>query len=204
MKQIFALAIIAMLFTACGQKQDGENADAGDIMTVSQLLAGPEKFIGKEITLIGTVTHVCKEGGRRIHITDLKPNVKIRIEAPKDMPSFARELEGSDVVVTAVLRETRIDAADLDEWEAELREGMVRENHDHATPSATAEDKKNEGHVEPQGLDAVNAKRAELKASGKSYISNWYADAVSYKMKDGSVVPIAKEKPAEKLAEEAK
>ncbi|MBE0646124.1 MAG: hypothetical protein IH600_18725 [Bacteroidetes bacterium] len=204
MKQILSLALIAVLFTACGQKQEAENTEAANVMTVSQLLEGPEQYIDKEITLEGTVTHVCKHGGRRIHITDLEPNVKIRIEAPENMPAFARELEGSDVVVTAILRETRIDAAYLDEWEAEVREGMERENHDHATPSATAEGEENEGHVEPQGLDAVNAKRAELKASGKPYLSNWYADAVSYKMKDGSVIPVAKEEPAEESAETEK
>ncbi len=200
MKQILSLALIAVLFAACGQKQEAENTDAAAVMTVSQLLDSPEQYLGKQITLEGTVTHVCKHGGRRIHITELEPNVKIRIEAPEDMPSFARELEGSDVVVTAILRETRMDAADLDEWEAEVREGMERENHDHATPSATAEGGENEGHVEPQGLDAVNAKRAELKASGKPYLSTWYADAVSYKMKDGSSVPVAKEAPAEESA----
>lgn len=201
MKLVLSLALIALLFTACVQKIE-ENADAAKVMTVSQLLESPEQYIDKEITLEGTVTHVCKHGGRRIHITDLEPNVKIRIEAPEEMPSFARELEGSDVVVTAILRETRIDTAYLDEWEAELRGGMERENHDHATPSATGEGA-DQGHVEPQGLDAVNAKRAELKASGKGYISQWYADGVSYRMKDGSKVPAAKDVPAEETAEEA-
>ncbi|MBR9974083.1 MAG: hypothetical protein KFF77_00740 [Bacteroidetes bacterium] len=205
MKQLLSLALVALLFTACGQKQDGEQTDAGEVMTVSQLLESPDQYLGKEITLEGTVTHVCKHGGRRVHITDLEPNVKIRIEAPEEMAAFARELEGSDIVVRCILRETRIDAADLDEWEAEireeweaeLREGMEYENHDHATPSAIAECEENDGHVEPQGLDAVNAKREELKASGKPYLSNWYADAVSYEMKDGSSAPVATEEAAD-------
>lgn len=196
MKQILSLALIALVLTACGQKQETENADA-KVMTVSQLLESPEQYIDKEITLEGTVTHVCKHGGRRVHITDLEPNVKIRVEAPEKMAAFARELEGSDIVVKAILRETRIDAAYLDEWEAEVREGMERHNHDHATPTATGEGEENDGHVEPQGLDAVNAKRAELKGSGKSYLSQWYADGVSYRMKDGTSVPIATEEPAE-------
>lgn len=196
MKQLLSIALIAVVLTACGQKQEADQAEA-KIQTVSQLLESPEQYIDKEVTLEGTVTHVCKHGGRRLHLTDLEPNVKIRIEAPEDMPAFARELEGSDIVVTAILRETRIDKADLDEWEAEVREGMERENHDHATPSASAEGEENEGHVEPQGLEAVNAKRAELEASGKPYLSQWYADGVRYQMKDGSSVPVAKEVPAE-------
>ncbi|MDX9760218.1 MAG: hypothetical protein RBU27_13745 [Bacteroidota bacterium] len=196
MKQILTLALAALILTACGKTEESNDTDA-NIQTVSQLLESPEQYIDKEITLEGTVTHVCKHGGRRLHLTDLEPNVKIRIEAPEDMPAFARELEGSDIVVTAILRETRIDKAYLDEWEAEVREGMERENHDHATPTATGEGEENEGHVEPQGLEAVNAKRAELEASGKPYLSQWYADGVRYQMKDGSSVPVAKETPAD-------
>lgn len=196
MKQILTLALAALILTACGKTEESNDTDA-NIQTVSQLLESPEQYIDKEITLEGTVTHVCKHGGRRLHLTDLEPNVKIRIEAPEDMPAFARELEGSDIVVTAILRETRIDKADLDEWEAEVREGMERENHDHATPTATGEGEENEGHVEPQGLEAVNAKRAELEASGKPYLSQWYAVGVRYQMKDGSSVPVAKETPAD-------
>jgi hypothetical protein len=216
MKQIFAFALFALLFSSCGQKQGAENADAGEVMTVSQLMEDPAKFLDKEIKIEGTVTHVCKHGGRRIHLTDLEPNVKVRIEAPENMAAFARELEGSDVTVSAVLRETRIDAAYLDEWEAEVRAAEAEVAEEEVSAKSTADlkgdakakadgihvesaevEQDNGGHVEPQGMDAINKLREELKASDKSYVSQWYMEAVTYSMKDGSKIPVAKEKPVE-------
>ncbi|MFZ1731135.1 MAG: hypothetical protein WBQ23_14340 [Bacteroidota bacterium] len=218
MKPILTLALIALVFSACGQKQEAENADAGKVMTVSQLMENPAQYIDKEVTLDGTVTHVCKHGGRRIHLTDLEPNVTVRIEAPENMAAFARELEGSDVTVSAVLRETRIDAAYLDEWEAEVKaaeaeaakeappvkekskgelKGDAKAKADGIHVESAEVEQANGGHVEPQGMDAINKLREELKASDKSYVSQWYMEAVSYKMNDGSKIPVAKDEPVE-------
>lgn len=220
MKQLLTFALMALLFTACGQQesQDTDGA-AGDVMKVTALLEQPDEMNEKEVTLEGTVTHVCKHGGRRVHLTDIDTNEKIRVEAPEDMPAFARELEGSDIVVTGVLKETRIDAAYLDEWEAEIRqaaeEGAEEAAHDHAGQDLAQHEKEmnqtegemaegemaegeevaedNDGHVEPQGMEAVNLMREELAQSDKPYISRWHINCVTYSMKDGSDAPVAKE-----------
>ena len=211
MKRLFVIAIAAVLFTACGQQNQDQDTDAaaGSAVTVASLLTDAENNIDKEVTIEGLVTHVCKHGGRRVHVTDVETNEKIRVEAPEDMPAFARELEGSDIVVTGTLRETRIDAAYLDEWEQELREAQSEEEtHDHAGQDLAQHEKDmnkagegqgadNDGHVEPQGMEAVNNMRAELAESGKPYLSRWHLDCVTYKMKDGSDVPVAKDVPAE-------
>jgi hypothetical protein len=207
---VFALGLA--LVTACGKQGDTEGA-AGAAMTLAKLLEQPDQFTDKEIVLTGTVTHVCKHGGKRLHITDIATNDVIRVESGEDMSAFARELEGSDIVVTGVLRETRIDKAYLDEWEQELladqAEAMkaAKEEEKDAktgttkgkeqTEQAHAENTANEGHVEPQGMDAVIAKREELVASGKPYLSQWHLECRSYSMKDGSTAPVAKDPPAE-------
>jgi hypothetical protein len=145
-----------------------------------------------------------------VHVTDIETNEKIRVEAPEAMPAFARELEGSDIIVTGLLRETRIDAAYLDEWEQEILANQTEEERDHAGQDLAAHEKEvnktadgkvsegdgaadNDGHVEPQGLDAVNAMRADLAAAGKPYLSKWHLDCVSYKMIDGTEIPVATE-----------
>lgn len=211
MKRLFPLALVALLFVACG-KTETDNTDsdaaAGTAMKVTALLAEAGANVDMEMTIEGTVTHVCKHGGRRVHLTDIETNDKIRVEAPEGMPAFARELEGSDIVVTGVLRETRIDAAYLDEWEQEIlaaaAEGEEEAGHDHAAQDLDAHEKEvnqaegdeqaedNDGHVEPQGLDAVNAMRAELAESEKGYLSKWHMDCVTYSMTDGTDVPVAK------------
>ncbi len=217
MKQLVVIALAAVLLTACGQQNQEQDtaAAAGSASTVSALLTDAETNIDKEVTIEGLVTHVCKHGGRRVHVTDIETNEKIRVEAPEEMPAFARELEGSDIVVTGLLRETRIDAAYLDEWEQEIltAQGEEEATHDHAGQDLAQHEKEvsengeehaedNDGHVEPQGMDAVNNLRAELAESGKPYLSRWHLDCVSYTMKDGTDVPVAKEVPADEAAGE--
>ncbi len=209
-----ALAFGITLITACGNNA-GYGEAAGSAMTLAKLFEKPDQFIDKEVLLTGTVTHVCKHGGKRVHITDTETNEVIRVEAGENMSAFARELEGSDIVVTGVLRETRIDKAYLDEWEqevlaanAEAAEEAKKEAKKEEAGKTTTKggqqaeqahvgNTENDGHVEPQGLDAVNAKREELKASGKPYLSQWHLECKSYKMKDGSAAPVAKDVPAE-------
>ena len=216
MKQLVVIALAAVLLTACGQQNQEQDtaAAAGSASTVSALLTDAETNIDKEVTIEGLVTHVCKHGGRRVHVTDIETNEKIRVEAPEEMPAFARELEGSDIVVTGLLRETRIDAAYLDEWEQEIltAQGEEEASHDHAGQDLAKHEKEstegaenaedNDGHVEPQGMDAVNNLRAELAESGKPYLSRWHLDCVSYTMKDGTDVPVAKEVPADEAVGE--
>jgi hypothetical protein len=60
----------------------------------------------------------------------------------------------------------------------------------------------NDGHVEPQGFEAVNNLRAELAESGKPYLSKWHMECVRYSMKDGGDVPVAKDAPADEAAGE--
>ena len=204
MKQLLSITLLALLFSACGQQSQDTGTAAGDILNVTALLAEPEPMTDTEVTIEGTVTHVCKHGGRRLHLTDVESNEKIRVEAPEDLPAFARELEGSDIVVTGILRETRIDETYLDEWEQEIREAAAEEAaHDHAGQDLDAHEKAmnqgdgehvaagNDGHVEPQGMDAVTNMRKQLAESDKPYISVWHLDCVTYKMKDGGDIPVA-------------
>lgn len=179
---VFTVVIGVVLISACGQKQEGTEGVAA--LTLAKFMEQPEQFIDKEVVLEGTVTHVCKHGGKRVHLTDTKTNDRMKVELGENMPAFARELEGSDIIVTGILRETRIDKQYLDEWEQEVL-------------AETTEEHKDAGHVDPQGLEAVNAKREELAASGKPYLSMWHVECISYKMKDGSANPVAKDAPAE-------
>ncbi|MDT8322988.1 MAG: hypothetical protein RRA94_02665, partial [Bacteroidota bacterium] len=86
-------------------------------------------------------------------------------------------------------------------------------SHDHAGQDLAQHEKEvsengdahagdNDGHVEPQGMEAVNNLRAELAESGKPYLSRWHLDCVTYRMKDGGDVPVAKEVPADEAAGE--
>ena len=174
MTRLFSVLFITALLFGCGKSDnagDQSAQDDTDVFTVSQLLDAPDGYVDKEVKLAGTVTHICKHAGKRMHLTDIDFDVKIKVEAGEAISSFDRDLEGSDVIVTGLLREERIDEAFLVEWEEEVRAEFKEEEHDD-----------HEGHVEPQGLEAINNTRAELKASGKDYLSRWSLDGQSFEI----------------------
>ena len=217
-KHLVILILATVMFSACGKNTGSE----GEAMKVSTLMEQPENFIDKQVVLTGTVTHICKHGGKRLHLSDLEADQKIRVESGDKIEAFNRDLEGSDIVVTGILRETRIDEKYLSEWEDEIMEAeaeesdeadegteakeeerhvggkeqmkaheqqLAKENKPAGTEAAegaesVVEQGDSEGHVEPQGMDAVRAMREELKASGKPYLSRYHVEAISYKVAD--------------------
>jgi hypothetical protein len=192
-RMLSLLTVLVLITAACGRKP----ADEAAPMTVSALLSAPEKFIDKQVVLTGTVTHVCKHGGKRCHLTETEKDQKIRVETGDKVKAFDRALEGSDLKVTGILRETRIDDAYLDSWENEILSAEKESAKEEKADATSKEPVKKEGgegeeganmpnggHVEAQGMDAVNEMRAELKKSGKSYISQWWIECVSYAQVD--------------------
>ncbi len=174
MTRLFSVLFIAVLFFGCGKSENAGDQTAQndeDVLTVSQLLDAPDDFVDKEVKLAGTITHICIHAGKRMHLTDIDSDVKIKVEAGEAIGSFDRDLEGSDVIVTGLLREERIDEAFLVAWEEELQAELKEEEHDD-----------HEGHVEPQGLEAIKSIRAELKVSGKDYLSRWSLDGQSFEI----------------------
>jgi len=85
---------------------------------VSDLLHDPDSYVGQEIELTGVMTGVCKHGGKKAFFKDLNPenSPTLRVQVVKGNP-FDRVYVGSDLKVSGIVRELRIDEAYLSEWE---------------------------------------------------------------------------------------
>lgn len=115
-KKLFFFAALAFAVAACNNAgQDGDK----EAMTVGELMEQAETLVDQTVMVEGTVTHVCKHGGKRLFITDGMDH-EIKVESGENIAQFDATLEGSEVVVEAIVRELRIDEAYLQEWEAEL------------------------------------------------------------------------------------
>lgn len=115
-KKLLFLAVITLMVAACNNA--GNNGE-GDTMTVGQLLEQAENLVDQTVMVEGTVLHVCQHGGKRLFIKDAEGN-EIKVESGDNIPQFDATLEGTDIIVEAIVRELRIDEAYLQEWEAEL------------------------------------------------------------------------------------
>jgi predicted small secreted protein len=115
-KKIFFFAALAFAVAACNNAgQDGQD----EAMTVGELLEQAEGLVDQTISVEGVVIHVCAHGGERLFIADAEGN-EIKVESGENIPQFDVTLEGTEIVLEAIVRELRIDEAYLQEWEAEL------------------------------------------------------------------------------------
>ena len=139
MKKIALLAVIAVFIFSCGnQKSQSEKASEGAeksavVYSVDELYANAADFVGKEITVKGTVMHVCKQGGGRCFLMGSNEDFNIRVEAGEKIGTFSQEQMGSDLTITGIFKEVKTEA---DAHNPAREHG--EEEHDHDEESEEA------------------------------------------------------------------
>jgi len=168
--RIILLALTVSLIFACTPQnkkaelteQEPVAQEAMEIDVVS-LLADAEAFDGKEVILTGTVVHVCKHSGKRLHLMAADDKTKIRIEAG-EIGMFERDLEGSNIVAKGIFRRELIDEEYLAKWAGELgKEG------DHKSHEEQEEEK---GKIEQY--------REMMKETKDGHLENFWVDGISF------------------------
>jgi hypothetical protein len=116
MKQFALIALIAALFFSCGnqknqnEKTSGEAEKSAVIYSVDELYANAADLIDKEVTVKGTVMHVCKQGGGRCFLMGSNEDFNIRVEAGEKIGAFSQEQMGSDLTITGIFKEVKTEA----------------------------------------------------------------------------------------------
>ena len=184
LKKLFYVSIIALAFVACNNStQTNQEQEAAEIavITVEDFSSNPDNFVGEEIIINGTIVHVCQHGGKRMFIIGEDPDERLQIKAGDDA-TFAVELEGSDVAITGLVDELRIDEAYLTEWENELKadnpESELKihrgeeghEHHEDDDPSAEYEQ--------------IENYRTQLTEQGVDHLSFYSIIAIEYQEKN--------------------
>jgi hypothetical protein len=103
MKNILPVLFILLFAAGCNNAAEKgtdttENATEDAIrLTVDNVLSSPAEYVGKEVTIEGMVTHVCKHGGQKLFIINEDPEKQLRITVGENIPEFDVALEGSTV-----------------------------------------------------------------------------------------------------------
>ena len=174
MQKLYALILSALIFIACSD--DKQQAEQAADLTVTEISAKTAEYVGKTVSLTGTVVHVCKHGGKRLFMVSEDSKDRFKVTASTSVGSFDVKLEGSDVVVTGLVEEQRVDEAYLNSWEEEItpetKPEVSHEGHDQG--------EEEEGHDEDQ-KKKIDAMRKKLADSGKEYLSFYSLKCESYK-----------------------
>jgi hypothetical protein len=101
-------------------------AATSPVVSVKEYLKDPAVFAGRQIVLKGFVTEVCRRKGcwALLHDADSEAKGQVRVkqnEEGKTFKAFLPELQGRTILVTAEVKETKIDTAYLDKWENNVK-----------------------------------------------------------------------------------
>ena len=177
-KKLFLLVIPCLfLLASCNQETKVAETRKADTATLAVLtfFDSAAAFVERPVRIEGTVLHTCKHGGKRMFLVDGTDSIRVEVTTGNNIPKFDESLIGSRVKVLGILKEERVDAKYLNEWEAEVKKPA--ENHSTGIHTGAI------GH-EDQGtkekLDEINSLREDLKKSGKDHLSFFSIEAVSY------------------------
>jgi len=194
-KKIFIVLAFAALFAACGNSNKNTTGDNNGMdtiqvpvtITVNDFLTKADEFVGKEIKIQGTVSHTCKHGGKRMFIFDDNEENRVKIEASESVASFDASLEGSDVLVSGILKELVIDEAYLAEWEMEVNDEANNPEVQPDTTEVAEHTSSGLGEAADQGehvsaLESIAEYRNQIKESGKDHLSFYSVECIAYEI----------------------
>ncbi len=113
-KKLMTIVAIAALFVSCtGEGGNKENAEASlsetiqseiPMIALGEFDAKAGDFVNQEVKVEGIVDHVCKHGGKKLLLVSDEGDVHVESDN-----RFKDEIVGSDVVITGVVSEFRVD-----------------------------------------------------------------------------------------------
>jgi len=208
-KLLLSLAIASFLWVSCdNQEPKSQDENTEKVTDASPKSLDINKFdemadglANQLVEVKGTCVHTCKHGGTKMFITGNDPDFRLKVTATDESGNFNLEMEGNDYVVIGILDEYRMDMAELDKMEADVLaenptvEDMKHKKGEQEGAHADHPDQEGQGgqqaqqddqHQEAEGsceaeLAQIADLRAQVKETGKGYISFYSILAKSYK-----------------------
>lgn len=188
LKRSFSIAALLMVaiavFTACGNKQQQNKAEAAQPLTVDSLMDQADRLVGQTVTLQGLCTHTCKHGAKKIFLRGSDDSHTLRIDAG-ELGAFDTTCVNKQVFIVGTLSEERIDEAYLQRWEERLKENNAIQHGEGNGGCTTEKNARQETANTDEGRIAdFRAKIAKRQVEeGKDYLSFYFVRAASYEIK---------------------
>ena len=191
-----------MLMVSCGSNnKNNETSVSENVVTVDDVLASPDEYVDQTVSMEGICSHLCKHGGRKAFIVGATANNMIRCEATQEMGgAFPSETIHKPLLVTGILRETRIGEDEIREMERQQAERIARAQEQGVEDAAAAVDEADtaagcETEKAARGqadIKSFNARMADYRAriaerdsvESKPYLSFYYLETTAYKIQD--------------------
>lgn len=175
MKQLLFIGLVLACMVSCSGNNSAKQAEqsdevaavAGDVYGLDDLLLVADDLLDQTVAVKGFVTHTCKHAGKRCFIVGESQKTSFRVEAKGDIGGFNRELVGSELAITGILKERRLTKEYIDQMEEQLNQKV---EEDGSAESCQAE------------LNNISEMRNWMAENGKEFYSIYYMDGLNYEV----------------------
>ncbi len=191
---ILSLVAMSFLWTACNTEpkqtvQDTSKANVPVAVMLNDFEAQAPNLVNKLISVKGTCLHTCKHGGGKMFISSGDSAAyRLKVIASDETGKFNAEMEGNDYEVFGIVDEYRVDMAEIERLEnevkAEVNEHASHEDHNKASckeGKSEKEEEEGDHHAAEAQLKQLANLRKKLKDSGKAYLSFFSLKAIEVK-----------------------
>ncbi len=172
-KRFLLIAIVATFLASCGgETVNTETDNANDsiaevnekeipVLLLSEIQDKAGEYVDQEIQVTGIVDHICKHGGKKILLVSDDADVHIIGEE-----RFDENLTGSEITVTGIVREFRVDEG----YCLQMEEDNIQSHK----KGETDED------LYKMKMEEIQFYRDSMKAAGVDHLSFYSLDYVSH------------------------
>lgn len=135
-RQIILFVIVSVIIASCGNTGKKEASSKSGTDGISEkvefaaLIANPDNYVGKNISIDGKVVHVCTETGKKMFIVGDNPDVRLFVAAGENISKFPMELLGSEITVEGTITKVGLAQADPEKATGEMKEGEMKMGKD--------------------------------------------------------------------------
>ncbi len=167
---ISAFFVFAFILFACTNPT--EQVDLTQTINVSNFDSIAGNYIEKQIIIKGTVSHVCKHGGKKMFIFEGdNDSVLVKLTSEK---AFDVALEGSDVQIKGIVKARIITSADIEKMEQDAMNKPEEEQNPEHTEKHIEE-------VHNATMEQALELKEELKNSGKKQLEYYSVEVTELK-----------------------
>ena len=190
-KIIFAILALAVIAVSCDNSNTKtESKVVTEEVVIEELIEVDligfddqvEELVGKRITIVGTVDHICEHGGQKMFIVSEDSDARLKIVPDEHIAAFNTELVGESIEIIGVVEEQRIDEDYLKEWEEEVKEGIAEEQGEGIHVDGEGEMEHDEEGNNTEAFEKINRLREMLAESGEDHLSFYSVLCVDYKI----------------------
>ncbi len=123
MRTLLATVLLALLFVSTVNAKAltfGEAVDAKDTIKISALLASPQNYVDKKVTVAGTIVGVCEKRGCWMNLASDARFEKLRIKVRDGDMVFPMSAKGRKALATGYLKEIKLNIEQAQRYKASL------------------------------------------------------------------------------------